>query len=88
MAPVRASAPATSARAPARTWGSDLYSSPAAYRNLELFSYIGSKCATLWLSDGLAKNSLASYRSDLILYADWLKHNGYYAGVLQIKYFF
>ena len=40
-------------------------------------------CDALWLSDGLAKNSLASYRSDLILYADWLKHNGYYAGVLE-----
>lgn len=26
-------------------------------------------CDALWLSDGLAKNSLASYRSDLIQYA-------------------
>ena len=34
-------------------------------------------CDALWLSDGLAKTSLASYRSDLIQYAAWLKHNGH-----------
>ena len=27
----------------------------------------------LWLADGLAKNTLASYRSDLTLFADWLE---------------
>lgn len=39
-------------------------------------------CDALWLSDGLAKNSLASYRSDLIQYARWLKRSGYGAGTL------
>ena len=29
-------------------------------------------CDTLWLEDGLAKASLASYRSDLIHLARWL----------------
>jgi integrase/recombinase XerD len=26
----------------------------------------------LWLADGLSKNTLASYRSDLALFAGWL----------------
>ena len=26
----------------------------------------------LWLEDGLSKNTLAAYRRDLSLYADWL----------------
>lgn len=29
-------------------------------------------CDTLWLEDGLAKNSLAAYRRDLVLFARWL----------------
>jgi integrase/recombinase XerD len=29
----------------------------------------------LWLADGLSKNTLASYRSDLALFADWLVRN-------------
>ncbi len=29
-------------------------------------------CDALWLEDGLAKNTLAAYRRDLALYADWL----------------
>ncbi len=29
-------------------------------------------CDTLWLEDGLAKNSLEAYRRDLSLFADWL----------------
>ena len=29
-------------------------------------------CDTLWLEDGLAKASLASYRSDLLRLAGWL----------------
>ncbi|MGV3742091.1 MAG: site-specific tyrosine recombinase XerD [Burkholderiaceae bacterium] len=29
-------------------------------------------CDTLWLEDGLAKNSLDAYRRDLSLFADWL----------------
>ena len=30
-------------------------------------------CDTLWLEDGLAKASLASYRSDLVHFANWLR---------------
>lgn len=38
-------------------------------------------CDTLWLEDGLARASLASYRSDLLQLAGWLAHQG--AGRLQ-----
>lgn len=30
-------------------------------------------CDTLWLEDGLAKNSLDAYRRDMALFADWLQ---------------
>jgi len=30
-------------------------------------------CDTLWLEDGLAKNSLDAYRRDMTLFADWLQ---------------
>ncbi|MDR2614373.1 MAG: site-specific tyrosine recombinase XerD [Candidatus Accumulibacter sp.] len=33
-------------------------------------------CDTLWLEDGLAKASLSSYRSDLMLFARWLTERG------------
>jgi integrase/recombinase XerD len=33
-------------------------------------------CDTLWLEDGLAKNSLEAYRRDLRLFAEWLYVNG------------
>ena len=33
-------------------------------------------CDALWLEDGLAKLSLASYRSDLLLFAQWLARQG------------
>ena len=33
-------------------------------------------CDALWLEDGLAKNSLASYRCDLSKTSDWLNKNG------------
>jgi integrase/recombinase XerD len=33
-------------------------------------------CDAVWLEDGLAKNTLASYRSDLCLFADWLETQG------------
>ena len=33
-------------------------------------------CDTLWLEDGLAKATLASYRSDLLHFARWLKEQG------------
>jgi integrase/recombinase XerD len=32
-------------------------------------------CDELWLQDGLAATSLASYRRDLVLWAQWLEHN-------------
>ena len=32
-------------------------------------------CDALWLEDGLAKNTLAAYRSDLSLFANWLAEN-------------
>jgi integrase/recombinase XerD len=31
----------------------------------------------LWLADGLAKNTLSAYRSDLTLFADWLDSHGH-----------
>ncbi|HEY5800987.1 MAG TPA: site-specific tyrosine recombinase XerD [Burkholderiaceae bacterium] len=31
-------------------------------------------CDTLWLEDGLAKNSIEAYRRDLQLFAGWLEH--------------
>jgi integrase/recombinase XerD len=34
-------------------------------------------CDTLWLEDGLAKTSLSSYRSDLLLTARWLAQAGH-----------
>jgi len=33
-------------------------------------------CDSLWLADGLATNTLAAYRSDLTLFADWLAAHG------------
>jgi len=33
-------------------------------------------CDNLWLEDGLAKNTLSAYRSDLALFAGWLAKNG------------
>ena len=33
-------------------------------------------CDNLWLEDGLAKNTLAAYRSDLALFAGWLAESG------------
>ncbi len=34
-------------------------------------------CDALWLEDGLAKNTLAAYRSDLALFAAWLAGKGH-----------
>ena len=34
-------------------------------------------CDQVWLQDGLARSSLASYRRDLVAWADWLAHNGH-----------
>lgn len=33
-------------------------------------------CDQVWLQDGLAASSLASYRRDLVAWAHWLAHNG------------
>jgi len=33
-------------------------------------------CDALWLEDGLAKNTLESYRRDLYLFAEWLEKQG------------
>jgi integrase/recombinase XerD len=35
---------------------------------------IDSFCDTLWLEDGLAKNTLDAYRRDLTLFAAWLQN--------------
>jgi integrase/recombinase XerD len=43
-------------------------SSPAPVDQAEIDAF----CDTLWLEDGLAKASLASYRSDLLRFAAWL----------------
>ena len=39
-------------------------------------SLIDEFCDALWLEDGLAKNTLDSYRGDLAQYAAWLEKNG------------
>ena len=41
--------------------------SPLSSEAIELF------CDACWLEDGLAKNSLAAYRRDLLLLAQWLQ---------------
>ncbi|MCX9154557.1 site-specific tyrosine recombinase XerD [Niveibacterium sp. 24ML] len=33
-------------------------------------------CETIWLQDGLARNTLAAYRSDLLAFAKWLAETG------------
>lgn len=35
-------------------------------------SHIGGFIDALWLEDGLSKNTLEAYRSDLEIYASWL----------------
>src|SRR5512140_1792570 len=39
-------------------------------------SAIDSSIDALWLEEGLSKNTLAAYRRDLTLYADWLARQG------------
>ena len=48
--------------------------SPADLAEIDLF------CDALWLEDGLAKATLASYRSDLSRLARWLRQSPYNAG--------
>lgn len=46
--------------------------SQAGISAVEIESDIDAFCETLWLQDGLAKNTLAAYRSDLMACAKWL----------------
>jgi len=48
----------------------DTYSSPVTRRSSPV---IDEFCDVLWLEDGLAKNTLASYRGDLVQYSAWLE---------------
>jgi len=41
--------------------------------NAEMQSEIDDFCETLWLEDGLSKNTLDAYRRDLTLFAKWLQ---------------
>ncbi|HEX4797796.1 MAG TPA: site-specific tyrosine recombinase XerD [Burkholderiales bacterium] len=44
--------------------------------NPENASLLDEFCDAVWLEDGLAKNTLESYRRDLRLFADWLEKQG------------
>jgi integrase/recombinase XerD len=44
--------------------------------NPENASLLDEFCDAVWLEDGLAKNTLESYRSDLRLFAEWLEKRG------------
>ena len=39
-------------------------------------SLIDEFCDTVWLEDGLSRNTLEAYRRDLQLFAQWLEKNG------------
>jgi len=41
-------------------------------------------CDAIWLEDGLAKNTLASYRADLIIFERWLEANGREKSLLEV----
>jgi integrase/recombinase XerD len=41
-------------------------------------------CDAIWLEDGLAKNTLVSYRADLIIFERWLKANGREKSLLEV----
>jgi len=58
---VKTRQPVSSARAPA------IQASGASQSAIDEF------CDTLWLEDGLAKNSLEAYRRDMTLFAHWLQ---------------
>lgn len=38
-------------------------------------SYIDDFCDTVWLEDGLSKNTLDAYRRDLLIFASWMEKN-------------
>ena len=42
-------------------------------------------CDSLWLEDGLAKASLASYRSDLLQFSDWLDRRCFAGGLPKVS---
>ena len=42
-------------------------------------------CDSLWLEDGLAKASLASYRSDLLQFSDWLGRRCFAGGLPKVS---
>jgi integrase/recombinase XerD len=44
--------------------------------NSQNASLLDEFCDAVWLEDGLAKNTLESYRSDLRLFAEWLEKKG------------
>ena len=46
---------------------------------------VGAFCDTLWLEDGLARNTLEAYRRDLSLFATWL-HQGSRGGLLEVTH--
>ena len=41
-------------------------------------------CDAIWLEDGLAKNTLVSYRADLIIFQRWLKANSREKSLLEV----
>jgi len=45
--------------------------------NAQMQSEIDDFCDTLWLEDGLSKNTLEAYRRDLTLFAKWLTTNAH-----------
>ena len=44
--------------------------------NAENAALLDEFCDAVWLEDGLAKNTLESYRRDLSLFADWHERQG------------
>ncbi|TWI64277.1 integrase/recombinase XerD [Pseudoduganella lurida] len=42
-------------------------------------------CDTLWLEDGLSKNTLAAYRRDMKLFHDWLAETKPGSGLLEVR---
>lgn len=55
------------------TAGQDRHPAAATDHGSDRHAEIDEFCDTLWLEDGLAKNSLDAYRRDLTLFAAWLR---------------
>lgn len=47
-------------------------------------SFIDEFCDTVWLEDGLSKNTLDAYRRDLLLFARWLEKNCPHIDLLKV----